>query len=115
MGESAGVLETTKAFKQALVQARNVLKRDYTPEDIEENLGDVDFANDFAEELLKTLNDLVGAAKHVAKDCIDRKHRLDNVLTGIDKYYKDDKEEELVELAAVTNEPLGEQFNKVSD
>lgn len=57
--EAAGVLNTTKVMKQALVQARNVLTRDYTPEDIEENLGDVDFANDFANELLKTLNELI--------------------------------------------------------
>jgi hypothetical protein len=56
--EAAGVLNTTKTFKQALVQAKNVLTRDYTPDDIEENLGDVDFANAFAEELSKTLDEL---------------------------------------------------------
>jgi len=64
--ESAGVLNTTKTFKQALVQAKLVLTRDYTPEDIEENLGDVDFANDFAEELHKTLDELKTVADAVS-------------------------------------------------
>jgi hypothetical protein len=39
-----------------LVQASDVLARDYTPEEIDDNLGDVDFANDFAMELEKTLH-----------------------------------------------------------
>jgi len=60
--ESAGVLKTTKAFKHALLGAKNVLERDYTPEDIAENLGDVDFANDFADELAKTLASLKKSA-----------------------------------------------------
>jgi len=100
--ESAGVLKTTKQFKLALTTARNVLTRDYTPEDIAENLGDVDFANDFADELAKTLASLKQSADHVSNDCIQRKHRLDNVLSGINKYFGDDKEEEeeLIELTS---------------
>lgn len=84
--ESEGVIKTTKTFKQALVQAKNVLTRDYTPADVAENLGDVDFANDFTDELYKTLKELKKSAEHVSNDCIQRKHRLDDVLTGINKY-----------------------------
>jgi len=114
--ESAGVLETTKTFKQALVIAKTVLERDYTPSDVAENLGDVDFANDFAEELWKTLNELKQVAETVANDCLQRKHRLDAALIGINKYFGDDKkEEEMIELAAVTDNQLGVMFNKMSD
>lgn len=60
--ESAGVLNTTKEFRKALVVAKTVLERDYKPSDVAENLGDVDFANDFAEELFKTLNALKKSA-----------------------------------------------------
>jgi hypothetical protein len=65
--ESAGVLDTTKTFRQALVHAKTVLERDFTPEDIEENMGDVDFANDFAESLYEALDELDGKAKEVGK------------------------------------------------
>lgn len=95
--EAAGVLETTKTFKQALTVAKTVLERDYTPEDIAENLGDVDFANDFAEELEITLNELVKSCEDVSADCLDRKHRLDNALIWPnDAEFNDD--EELIEL-----------------
>jgi hypothetical protein len=67
-------------------------------------LGDVDFANDFAEELEKTLHELKKTAEWVSNDCIQRKHRLDAVLTGIDKYFGDNKEKkEVIELAAVSD------------
>jgi len=56
--ESAGVLDTTKAFKQALVSCKTMLERDFTPEDVKENMGDVDFANDFAEALYAALQEL---------------------------------------------------------
>lgn len=82
--EAAGLMETTKTFKQALTVAKNVLDKDYTPEDIAENLGDVDFANDFAEELEKTLHELLDSCEFVSKDCLDRKHRLDNTLVWDD-------------------------------
>jgi hypothetical protein len=113
--ESAGVLNTTKTFRQALVTAKTVLDRDYTPEDIADNLGDVDFANDFADELRKTLEELVAAADVVSADCINRKHALDAALAGINKYFGDSKEEEIVELTATTDNDLGIKFNKVSD
>jgi len=64
--ESAAVMNTTKTFRNALVVAKKILESYYTPEDIEENLGDVDFANDFAEELMKTLNQLKETAEKVS-------------------------------------------------
>lgn len=88
--------------------------RDYRDEDIDENLGDVDFANDFAMELEKTLNELVGVSRKVSEDCIDRKHRLDEALTGINKFFGEE-EEEVVELSEVTDNQVGQEFNKVSD
>jgi hypothetical protein len=56
--EAAAVMKTTVTFKNALIKAKTILTRDYTPADIAENLGDVDFANDFAYELEKTLHEL---------------------------------------------------------
>jgi hypothetical protein len=58
VSESAGVLETTEAFKQALVGVKTMLDRDFTPEDIDENMGDVDFANDFMSLLYESLEEL---------------------------------------------------------
>lgn len=78
-------------------------------------MGDVDFANDFADELAKTLASLKQSADHVSNDCIQRKHRLDNVLTGINKYFGEDKEEEeLIELVNA-DQDLGLTFNQISD
>lgn len=101
--ESAAVINTTKTFRQALVVAKTILTRDYTPEDIAENLGDVDFANDFAEELYKTLHELKKSAEWVANDCIQRKHNLDAALSGINKYFGEE-EQEIIELTATSND-----------
>lgn len=46
-----------------------MLERDYTEEDIKENMGDHDFANDFADELLNVLNELKKLSADTAKDC----------------------------------------------
>lgn len=79
--ESEGVIQTTKAFEQGLVQAKRVLDKEYTEEEIRDNMGDIDFANDFAEELEKTLNELVKVAQATSADCLKRKHVLDDVLS----------------------------------
>lgn len=73
--------------------------RDYTDEEIEENLGDVDFANDFAQELWKTLDALKQEAQKVSDDMIQTKHRLDAALTGINKYFGEELEG-LIELSS---------------
>jgi len=83
--EAAGVVNTTKTFRQALVLAKKILEKDYTQEDIEENLGDVDFANDFSDELMKTLQDLRKVSVATSQDCSERQHRLTAALTGINK------------------------------
>jgi DNA repair exonuclease SbcCD ATPase subunit len=84
--ESAGVMNTTKAYRQALVTCKSDLERNFTPDDVEENMGDVDFANDFAEALYASLQELKIKSEEVGAECLQRKHRLDNVLTQINKY-----------------------------
>lgn len=78
-------------------------------------MGDVDFANDFADELLKTLNELIIVSQDTAKDCEQRKHRLDLALTNMNKYIRDDAEEEVVELASESvGASLNEDYNTVT-
>lgn len=84
--ESAGLLDSTKQYRQALVQARTMLERDFTAEDIAENMGDVDFANDFAESLYESLDELQVKAEQVGADALLRKQRLVDSLTGINKW-----------------------------
>lgn len=57
---------------------------DYGEDDIAENMGDVDFANDFASELLNNLNNLLKECTRVSADCLTRKHKMDAALTGLD-------------------------------
>jgi hypothetical protein len=49
---------------------RDELVNDYTDGEIVENMGDVDFANDFAESLFRTLDDLKKECARVSADCI---------------------------------------------
>lgn len=42
-----------------------MLDRDFTPEDIDENMGDIDFANDFASLLYESLQELKQKAEEV--------------------------------------------------
>jgi hypothetical protein len=113
--ESEAVLNLTQNFKQALTIAKKVLTTDYTAEDIEENLGDVDFANDFADELGKTLKELQVVSENVSAECATRKHNLDAALSGINKYFDEEAEEEVVELAADAQDTLGQEFAAISN
>lgn len=97
-----------------MVVAKTVLERDYTDEEIEENLGDVDFANDFAQELWKTMDELKIEAQKVSDDCLQTKHRLDAALSGINKYFGEELEG-LTQLAEMSNEQLGNEYNTLSD
>lgn len=54
-------------------------------------MGDSDFAEDFASSLWETMDNLLKECDRVSKDCIARKHALDNALA-------DFKEEEVVQL-----------------
>lgn len=80
-------------------------------------MGDIDFANDFAEELLKTLEEVIKVSQKTSEDCLERKHRLDAALTQINKYMNDG-EEELIELAedlTALGEKLNGQYNTASE
>jgi hypothetical protein len=68
--QAAGLLESTKKFRQTLSDTAKELKSDYTEGDVIENMGDVDFANDFANELKNTLDNLIKECKRVSDDCI---------------------------------------------
>ena len=80
--------------------------QDYTDADIIENMGDVDFANDFAEMLLGDLTNLKAECKKVSDDCIQRKRALENALVGLELDGWDAQaEESVVELdAGLSNE-----------
>ena len=53
--EASGLLEVTKTFENRLDDAKRELEQDFTDEEIEDNLWDEDFANDFAERLYESL------------------------------------------------------------
>lgn len=57
-------------------------------------MGDVDFANDFAESLEMSLGNLKKECARVSEDCIQRKHAMDAALIGLNAGGA-----ELVELA----------------
>jgi len=48
----------TMAFKQVLVNTKNILEKDFSDAEIKDNMGDVDFANEFAENLFAALDEL---------------------------------------------------------
>lgn len=62
-------------------------------------MGDVDFANDFSDELMKVLIELKELSKTTADDCIRRKHDIDNVFSGQKALFDDATPKELIELA----------------
>jgi len=68
--QATGLLETTRHFRAALAEQRDVLVQEYSDEDIIENMGDVDFANDFAQLLKHDLEGLQAECKKVGEDCI---------------------------------------------
>jgi len=114
--ESSNLIATTTQFRQALVNAEKILSTDYTEEEIKENLGDVDFANEFAEELFKVLDELKTECLKVAEDCRKTKDELDLALSNMNKYMTDEQEEELVELQHFnTNNDFGIAANQISD
>lgn len=77
---AAGLINTTKKFRSKLAATKKELELDFKEVDIIENMGDVDFANDFAETLWDRLNELKKACDVVSKDCLGRKHALEKVL-----------------------------------
>lgn len=78
--EATGLMETTKRFRSKLANTKSELESDFTDEDIDDNLGDEDFANEMAETLEVSLLNLMKECDLVIKDTLDRKHRLEKVL-----------------------------------
>jgi len=104
----------TKNFRQGLQHAHKVLVTDFTEDEIDENMGDIDFANDFTEELLKVESELKTLSLDTEHGCYDIKHKLEAALTGIESIMVDE-EEELVELSEHSRDELAHRFNKISD
>jgi len=67
-------INLTKTFRQGLQHAHKSLTQDYSEEDIEENMGDIDFANDYTEELLKVENELKELSVNTSHGCTSIKH-----------------------------------------
>lgn len=79
-------------------------------------MGDIDFANDYTEELLKVENELKSLSKTTEASCYDVKRKLEAALTGIESIMNDDQEEEeLVNLEGQSRDELAHQFNKIND
>lgn len=78
--EATGLMETTKRFRSKLANTKAELESDFTDEDIDDNLGDEDFANEMAETLEVSLLNLQKECDIVIKDTLARKHRLEKVL-----------------------------------
>lgn len=75
----------------------NELNQDFTDEEIEDQLGDIDFANDFAEQLFDALKRLKVQCEITVKDTKERKARLTKALVWGDFGVEGD---ELMQLSA---------------
>ena len=78
--EATGLLETTKKLGNRLEDTKRELEQDFTDEEIEDNLFDEDFANDFAERLFESLDRLSKMCDEAIADCKLRKARLMKAL-----------------------------------
>jgi len=92
--ESTGLLDTTKEFRQKLADSKYELEQDFNDEEIEDNLGDDDFLNDYAEQLEELMQNLSDECDRVMADCKARKARLDHAITW------DEEEEEITQLSS---------------
>jgi hypothetical protein len=72
-------------------------------------MGDVDFANDFAESLEMSLGNLKKECARVSADCIERKHAMDAALIGLNAGGA-----ELVELAETADITIATEGWKVA-
>lgn len=73
-------MDVTKEFKSKIESAKYELEQDFTDEEIDDQLGDEDFLNDFASQLHEALDNLSKECDRVAKYCLDAKKRLTNAL-----------------------------------
>jgi len=56
--EAAGLLDITKELKSKLSGTLRELEQDFTDDEIDDQLGDEDFLNDFAEQLFEAIERL---------------------------------------------------------
>jgi len=109
--QAAGLLESTKQFRAKIRDTKEELETDYEPGMVLENMGDVDFANDYAESLFESLDSLMQECDRVSADCIQRKHKMDLALVGLTG---DDLE--VVQLASAPGKAIaGEKCDQDGD
>lgn len=107
--QAAGLLESTKQFRAKIRDTKEELETDYEPGMVLENMGDVDFANDYAESLFESLDSLMQECDRVSADCIERKHKMDLALVGLTG---DDLE--VVQLSAA-DVKIADEFYAIND
>jgi hypothetical protein len=104
--QASGLLDTTKALGTKLEGTKKELEQDFTDEEIDDQLGDVDFVNDFAEQLFEALERLNNQCDITIKDCAARKKALTDALI----WDRIGEEDELVMLAAGDEAKLMSHF-----
>jgi hypothetical protein len=60
--EASGLLDTTKEFRSKLQSTQAEIKQDFNDSEIDDQLGDLDFVNDFADNFSMLLIDLTSNA-----------------------------------------------------
>lgn len=97
--EASGLLDVTKELQSKMQGTYNELVQDFTDEEIDDQLGDVDFANDFAEQLMEALDRLKVQCDITIKDTKERKERLTHALIW-GNFGVEEGKEELMQLSA---------------
>lgn len=103
--QASGLLDTTKEFRSRLDSTVKELKQDFTEEEIDDQLGDEDFMNDFAEQLYDTFERLGQTCAKTVTDCINRKKALTDALI-----WNKVGEEDLMELNGSDEAEVMNQF-----
>jgi len=80
VSEATGLLETTKKLENRIEDTKRELIQDFSDEEIDDNLWDEDFANEFAERLFESLTRLSKMCDEAIADCRARKVRLEKAL-----------------------------------
>lgn len=78
--EASGLLDVTKEFRSKLVTTQKELEQDFNDDEIDDQLGDEDFMNDFAEQLFESMKRLEDQCDKTITDCASRKKRLTDAL-----------------------------------
>ena len=78
--EASNLLQITKTFENRLQDAYRELREDFTDEEIDENVWDEDFANNFAERLWEALHRVSNSCDDTIKDIHSRAAALEKAL-----------------------------------